>query len=219
MAGKALRRTANATARVKKRRFVNHYQIVRAFQKQGDYRKMSNLSVCRLSFQYVNLHLIYFIYLFQPRPSRNSSQYCFFLHAFNTTRGLSAGIAANGSSLLVLTLIVGSLLVSKHRPWAPAVCRIPLHNWWRGSLQFSSCGFRTSQTKNLQIANMSHYKTSSRCRLFKIMYYSQIWVWQMNQGKIRLKSCSLNQPQLPSIQTSGFNPNKVTRICWVCLLF
>ena len=197
---------------------------------------MSNLSVCRLSFQYVNLHLIYFIYLFQPRPARNSSQYCFFLHAFHTTRGLSAGIAANGSSLLVLTLIVSSLLVSKHRPWAPAVCGIPSHNWRRGSLhvnngyviaipkisgmpKFSSWGFRTSQTKNLRIANMSHYKTSSRCRLFKIMYYSQIWLWQMNQGKIRLKSWSLNQPQLPLIQTSGFNPNKVTRICWVCLLF
>ena len=39
---------------------------------------MSNLSVCRLSFQYVNLHLIYFIYLFQPRPARNSSKYYFF---------------------------------------------------------------------------------------------------------------------------------------------
>ena len=46
----------------------------------GDFRSREiiekyNLSVCRLSSQYVNLLIIY---LFQPRSARNSSKYYFF---------------------------------------------------------------------------------------------------------------------------------------------
>ena len=57
---------------------------------------------------------------------------------------------------------------------------------------FSSWGFRTSQTKASQIASMSHYKTSSRRRPVKIVYDSQICLRRKNRGKIGLKSCSLN---------------------------
>ena len=149
--------------------------------------RMSNMSVCRLSCQYVNLHIIY---LFQPRPARNSSKYYFF-HAIHLTRGLSmvsAVMTANRASLLVLTLLVSSLLVSKHCLWAPAVRGIPSHNWWRGSLhvyngyviaippKFLACQTfrrgvweRPRQKKTLQIASMSHYKTTSRRQLFKII--------------------------------------------------
>ena len=76
--------------------------------------------------------------------------------------------------------------VGKHCAWAPAVRGLPSRNWGRGSLMstmdtscnspknsdmpnFSSWGFRTSQTKASQIASMSHYKTSSRRRPVKIV--------------------------------------------------
>ena len=64
-----------------------------------------------------------FIYLFQLRPARNSSKYYFF-QAIHPTRGLSTGWA-NRASLLVFTLLVRSLLVSKHGPCSPAVRGIP----------------------------------------------------------------------------------------------
>ena len=102
--------------------------------------------------------------------------------------------------------------VGKHCAWAPAVRGIPSRNWGRGSLMstvYTSCdspknsdmpnisswGFRTSQTKTSQIASMSHYKTSSRRRLLKIVYDSQIRLRRKNRGKIGLKSCSLAGPK------------------------
>ena len=95
--------------------------------------------------------------------------------------------------------------VGKHCAWAPAVRGLPSRNWGRGSLMstmdtscdspknsdmpnFSSWGFRTSQTKASQIASMSHYKTSSRRRPVKIVYDSQICLRRKNRGKIGLKS-------------------------------
>ena len=93
----------------------------------GDFRSREiiekyNLSVCRLSIQYVNL----LIYLFQLRPAFNSSKYYFF--QAHPTRGLSTvstDMTANRASLLVFTLLVCCLLVSKHGPCSPAVCGIP----------------------------------------------------------------------------------------------
>ena len=169
---------------------------------------MSNLSGCPVSIQYVNL----LIYLFQLRPAFNSSKYYFF--QAHPTRGLStvsAGMTVNHASLLVFTLLVSSLLVSKHCPWTPAVGGIPSHNWLQGSLhvnngyviaiplkfwhaKISLWGFRTLQMKKSQIASISHYKTSSRRRLLKIRYDSQICLRRKNRGKIGLKSCSLNGP-------------------------
>ena len=143
------------------------------------------------------------IYLFQLRPARNSSKYYFF-QAIHPTRGLSTvstDMTANRASLLVFTLLVCSLLVSKHGPCAPAVCGIPSHNWLQGSLhvnngyviaiplkfwhaKISLWGFRTLQMKKSQIASISHYKTSSRRRLFKIVYDSHICLRRTNQGII-----------------------------------
>ena len=100
----------------------------------GDFRSREiiekyNLSVCRLSSQYVNLLIIYsFIYFDRDPPTIPPSRHITFFHAIEPTRGLStvsAGMTANRASRLVFTLLVSSLLVSKHHPWAPAVREIP----------------------------------------------------------------------------------------------
>ena len=50
------------------------------------------------------------------------------------------------------------------------------------------------EKKKSQIASMSHYKTSSRCQLFKIVYDSQICLGKNESGQNEAEICSLNQP-------------------------
>ena len=77
---------------------------------------ISNLSGCRLSCQYVNLHIIYLFIYFNCDPHAIPPSITFFSHnPIHPTRGLSTvyvGMTAIRASLLVLTLLVSSLLVS-----------------------------------------------------------------------------------------------------------
>ena len=89
----------------------------------------------------------------------------------------------------------------------------------RGQPRFLSCVFRVP-TKACRHAEMANHYEMSRCQRKKIIlqachitrprlaadfskscraYDSQVCLRRTNRGKIRLKSCSLNQPQLPLI--------------------
>ena len=154
---------------------------------------MSNWSVCRLSSQYVNLLIIY---LFQLRPARNSSKNSFF--STQSARGfstVSAGMTANRASLLVFTLLVSSLLVSKHCPLQLFAGFPPSRQWKRHAIpqnfwhaKLSSWGFRTTQTK--KIADPKHVTLQdfvsspifqNRVRLANLSATNESW---QNQAEI-----------------------------------
>ena len=94
----------------------------RRFQKQGDYRK--KYIICQFAVCLFNMLTYLFIY-FNCDPPSIPPSITFFKPTQPVDYPVSADMTANRASLLVFTLLVCSLLVSKHGPCAPAVCGIP----------------------------------------------------------------------------------------------
>ena len=130
----------------------------RRFQKQGVLNNKKK--VCRLSCQYVNLLIIYLFILTATRPQ--FLKVLLFFHAIHPTLGLStvsAGMTVNHASLLVFTLLVNSLLVSKHCPWAPAVRGIPSM-----STMDTSCDSPKSLACQTFVVGFSNVPDERNCR-------------------------------------------------------